>query len=352
MSGSRLLIVGNFLSASIGTRWVCEDLAEQLTKAGWVVLTTSDKPGKVLRLFDMLSTAWRRRKDYDIAQVDVYSGPSFLWAEAVCWLLKRLKKPFILTLHGGKLPEFAQRWPRRVKRLFNAAAAITTPSHYVQQNLQSIHDPIHVIPNPLDLGQYPYRLRSRPTPNLVWLRAFTKGYRPADAVETVALLKDEFPDIRLTMIGPDKGDGSWQSTQDTIHRLGLADHVDMPGAIPKASVPETLMQYDVFLNTTTAESFGVSVVEAAAVGLCIVTTNVGELSYLWKNGYDVLLVPPGTPQAMAVAVRQILTQPDLAQQLSTHARATAEQFDRSNILPKWDSLLQTLATGEQHEQRD
>jgi glycosyltransferase involved in cell wall biosynthesis len=85
--------------------------------------------------------------------------------------------------------------------------------------------------------------------------------------------------------------------------------------------------------------------EAAACGLCIVSTNVGELPLLWTNGDDALLVEPDDPKAMAAAVRRLLTESGLAERLSRNARAKAEQFDWSLILPQWERLLTEVVQG-------
>src|SRR5438270_104069 len=82
-----VILVGNFLSSATGVRGVCEDLADQLTMAGWPVLTTSRKRGRLSRLMDMITSVWARRHSYSVAQVDVFSGQAFLWAEAVCFAL-------------------------------------------------------------------------------------------------------------------------------------------------------------------------------------------------------------------------------------------------------------------------
>src|SRR3954471_19625153 len=99
-----ILIIGNFLSETLGTRGVCEDLAVKLEHSGWTVISASRRLGRVQRLLDMVDTAWSRRRSYGVAQVDVYSGLAFLWAETVCWTLRRAGKPYVLTLHGGNLP--------------------------------------------------------------------------------------------------------------------------------------------------------------------------------------------------------------------------------------------------------
>jgi len=340
-------MVGNFLSAARGTQGICEALTEKLCSRGWSVTTTSNKTGRFLRLCDMLTTTWRERSKYNVANIDVFSGPSFFWAEAVCWTLRRIKKPYTLTLRGGNLPVFAQRWPGRVKRLLCSAAVVTTPSVYIKTSFSDIRDDIVLLPNAVDLSIYPFQHRPQPAPRLTWLRAFHTVYNPILAAKTLSILANEFSDIRLTMFGPDKDDGSLKATQEWARNAGIAEAIHIAGSIPKAEVPSALASYDIFLNTTTAESFGVSVVEAAALGMCIVTTNVGELPYIWTDGYDALLVPPDDPQAMATAIRRILTEPGLAARLSRNARAKAEHFDWPIVLPQWEKLLLEAAARHQ-----
>ena len=177
-SNCSILLVGNFLSSSVGTRGVCEDLAVRLEALGWSVLTTSCRRSRLPRLADMLSTAWFERRRYAVAQVDVYSGPAFSWAEAVCWTLRRAGKPFVLTLHGGNLPGFARRWPGRVRRLLGSATAVTTPSRYLWERMGSFRKDVRLLPNSLDVSRYPFRVREQVRPQLVWLRAFHQIYNP------------------------------------------------------------------------------------------------------------------------------------------------------------------------------
>jgi glycosyltransferase involved in cell wall biosynthesis len=338
-----VLLVGNFLSASGSARGTCEDLADHLIRSGWLVLTTSKKPHRLARFIDMTRSAWSQRREYAVAQVDLYSGPSFFWAEAVCYLLDQAGKPYVVTLHGGNLPAFSRRYPWRVRRLLRRAAVVTTPSRYLLGQMRSYRADLRLLPNPLDLGAYRFTPRVRVQPRLIWLRAFHEIYNPVLAPRIAASLSADFPSLQLMMIGPDKGDGSLQRTRHSAAELGVAARIVLPGGVPKAEVPEWLDQGDIFLNTTRFESFGVAVMEAAAMGLCIVSTNVGELSHLWQDGHDALLVPTDDPEAMAAAVRRILTEPGLAERLSRNARAKAQEFDWSVVLPQWESLLADVA---------
>jgi glycosyltransferase involved in cell wall biosynthesis len=338
-----LLFVGNFLSNAIGTRGVGEDLSRRLTARGWQVITTSSRQFRPARLIEMVGTCWSRRQDYALAQVEVYSGLAFLWSEAVCEILRDLKKPYVLVLHGGNLPSFFQRWPNRGSRLLRSATAVTAPSPYLVERMLPYREDLRLVPNALDLHIYPFRARTAASPKLIWLRAFHSIYNPSLAVEAVARLVREFPSIQLLMIGPDKGDRSQEQTLETAARLGVAEHLKIHRAVSKLEVPRWLCQGDIFLNTTNIDNTPVSVMEAMACGLCVVTTDVGGIPYLFRHERDALLVPPNDPSAMASAIRRVLREPELAGQLSSGGRQRVEKFDWSLVLPQWEQLFEGLA---------
>lgn len=332
-------MISNSFSAGQNYGSVGMELASRLKASGWEVLTTSAKQGRITRVMDMQATIWRGRHRYAIAQIDIFSGAAFSWAEWSAALLRKLKKSYILTLHGGNLPMFAARHPQRVSKLVCSAFAVTSPSNYLKEKLSPYHHQIQYLPNPLDMSRYIYRLRKNCQPRLIWLRALHQIYNPEMAVQVVAQLKDEFPSIQLSIFGPDKGDGALEKVNQLILDLNLTAHVHVQGAVPKAEVPIVLSQHDIFLNTTTADNTPVSVMEAMASGLCVVSTNVGGLSYLLKDSETALLVNSGDVEAMANAVRRLLKSSRLAQQLSENARMQAETFDWGNILPQWEMLL-------------
>jgi glycosyltransferase involved in cell wall biosynthesis len=291
---------------------------------------------------DLLWTAWFYRKQYQVASVEVYSYLAFRWAELLCQFLKLIKKPYVLTLHGGKLAEFAEENPKRVQRLLLSAEVVTTPSKFLHSVFSTIRHDINYIPNGIYLSTYPNELRKQPKPSLIWMRSLHHIYNPTLAIKVLKSTHDSFPDAGLTMIGPDKEEGIFEDLNSLVQSMGLQESVHFTGAIPKEKVGQYLSKGDVFLNTTNYESFGVSMLEAAACGLCIVTTNAGELPYLWEDGVDVLIVPKDDPELMATAVRRILKEPGLAEKLSRNARAKAEKYDWSVIMPRWEALFNNV----------
>ncbi|MBI1357000.1 MAG: glycosyltransferase [Acidobacteria bacterium] len=338
------LILGPHLSGRGDSVKVCEELAERLRGEGWPIRTASHYAGGLARTADAVASVLRWRGSYRVAHVDVYSGRAFLWAEAVCLALEAVRKPFVLTLHGGALPELARRQPRRVRRLLGRAAAVTAPSSYLLGALGPAAGRAELIPNAIDLARYPFWLRARPAPRLIWLRAFHDLYNSVLAVETLARLKADFPQATLRMIGPDRGDGALLRCRTQTRRLSLEDAVAFEGPAPKLDVPARLAQGDIFLNTSSVDNTPVSVIEAMACGLCIVSTRVGGIPDLLEDGSDALLTS-GDPAQMAAAVRRILSEPGLAERLSANARRKAEALDWSAVLPRWQELLTHAAEG-------
>jgi glycosyltransferase involved in cell wall biosynthesis len=340
-----VLLVGNFLPASLGVQNVGQDLAVHLASAGYSVRTTSSRERRAIRLIDMVRDVWGERRRYETAQIDVFSGNAFVFAEVVSTLLRLLRKPYVLTLHGGDLPSFGRRWPRRVKRLLRNATAVTAPSRYLREQMRGYRDDIRLLPNAVEVSAYPFHIREHPRPRMLWLRAFHRIYNPTLAPAVLARVAASSPNAQLTMIGRDKKDGSLEETKRAAAAFRVQDRLAFPGAVPKDEVPTWLATADIFLNTTDFDNTPVSVLEAMAAGLCIVSTDVGGIPHLLEDGRDALLVPPRDPEAMAEAVRRILNEPGLAATLSQNARAKAEKLDWSVVLPQWEHVFSSLSRG-------
>ena len=316
-----------------------EELAPWLEQRGYECMLASYIPNRYLRLCDMLWAIWKAAQHVDVVSLQTYSGPSFLVEDLLSWLVRLLGLRLVMVLHGGGMPEFDAAHPAWTRRVLHRAHLLVTPSVFVESALVKKGFSTRIIPNGMDINKYPFRLRVRATPRLLWVRAFHAIYQPEMAVLVLAQLAQEFPDLTLTMIGPTYHDGALAATRKLARQLGVTEKLDIIGYVPKAELPNWLGRGDIFLNTTRYESFGISTMEAAAVGLPIVTTNAGELRYLWKNAQNAQVVVVDNAIGMATAVRAILLDNHLCERLSRAARQTAEQYDWPNILPQWETLF-------------
>jgi len=339
----RVLFLGNQFSVSMGTyRGVSEVIAAELQREGWAVHASSGKQSRLFRAFDLFWTILARSNQTDVAVLDVFSGRAFWWASVCSRLLVLHRIPFVAVLHGGALPKLAARAPGRVQRVLRRAARVCAPSRYLKAELAHLSIEIEVVPNSLVIERYEFRARRTPSPKLVWLRAFSEGYDPLLAIQVLQELRGSYPNAELLMVGPDKGDGTFQRCVNLVERQELSSFIRIVPGVPKVEVPEVLAGRDIFLNTTTVDNTPISVIEAMACGLCIVSTNVGGLPYLMTEGYDALLVPSGDSKRMAEAVLRVLEDPDLSERLSVNARKTVEGFDLRVVMDRWKAILRGI----------
>lgn len=341
----RVLIIGDFSASKVGNASVAEQLARKLTAAGDIVLTTSDRTNRLARVAGMVFDAARFRRTVDVAIVDVYAQAGFRWAEWTTYLLSAAGTPVVLVLRGGDLPTFAETRGGRVTRLFAASSSIVALSGFLRDEMAPYGTISEIIPNPIEVSAYPFRRRSMVQPKLIWLRTFNRIYNPSMAPRVLAELLASIgsaPDSalpHLTMIGADQNDGSWEATVATAREVGVSERLTMTGPVPKGQVPARLAEGDIFLNTTDIDNTPISVIEAMACGLCVVSTDVGGMKYVIEDGVDGLLVPKGDPKAMASAIQRLLDNPDLADRLSSNARLRAEAVDWDKVLPRWRGHL-------------
>ncbi|MDZ7648841.1 MAG: glycosyltransferase family 4 protein [Cytophagales bacterium] len=130
-----------------------------------------------------------------------------------------------------------------------------------------------------------------------------KLYNPLLAIDILREVKLAFPSASLCMIGPDK-DGSLALTKNRVIELGLEDAVTFTGILSKEEWPIRSVDYDIFINTTNFDNMPISVIEAMALGLAIVSTNVGGLPYLIEDEKDGLLVNAGSSKDFSESIQK------------------------------------------------
>lgn len=330
----KILFVGSHLANKKATLSMSEKVSRLLGKQFCVTLV-SDVNNKFLRLCDIVLSVLFRR--YHIVHIDLYSGFAQIYAFFSTLLAKLRRKKVIVTLHGGRLPEFYQSKPLVMKFILNSATTITSPSKYLVQYFNSEGFAVEYIPNFISIDSFKYQVPNVEMQKLLWVRAFDKYYNPIMALEVLKTLRKAHSNLILTMVGPDKG--RLNDCLAFIKQNSLTDCVNIVGAVPNTELSDYFHSHSVFLNTTSYESFGVAVLEAAASGTPIVSTSVGELPYLWTNKENILLVDENDVKGMATAVNSILESSTLSYKLSQNARDHANSFDETTIKMKWINLF-------------
>jgi glycosyltransferase involved in cell wall biosynthesis len=152
-----------------------------------------------------------------------------------------------------------------------------------------------------------------------------KGLRVLPA--TVARLRDAGADITADIIGPPIGLlGEEESARiaEEATRLGVADRVNLCGALPLDRLMNTYDSYDIFvLPTGPGEGIPRVLLEAMAAGLPVITTGVSGIGSLIRHEQNGLLLADASADVLAAAVRRVIDEPELRQQLIRGGYETA-----------------------------
>ena len=111
------------------------------------------------------------------------------------------------------------------------------------------------------------------------------------------------------------------------------------GSVPNNELYKYYQSHSVYLNTTSYESFGVAMVEAASCGIPIVSNNVGEIPYLWEDKNSILLVEDNTIESYVDAVSQLFEDPLFASKMALSAREKSMTFNWSILKSDWLRLI-------------
>lgn len=100
-------------------------------------------------------------------------------------------------------------------------------------------------------------------------------------------------------------------------------------------MPDLLATVDIFVNASVIDNQPVSVLEAFAAGLPVVTTGTGDIANLVRDGETGFLVPPADAAALAKAVTTLLDEPERAARMALRARGEVERYTWSHVRELW-----------------
>ena len=333
-----ILLIGNFLSKHGLNPTAIEDLATALSNR-YEIKISSDKKNPFFRLLDMAISVVNNRKRCQLIIVDVFSTYALTFSCLVIFLAKLFNIPYIPVLRGGYLSERYRKYPRIFIFLFSNASTIICPSKYLKRCFDDKNYTIKVIPNYIDLKMYSFKIRKQIKPQILWVRSIHNIYNPLMAVHVLDGIKKKYPDARLCMVGPVKDNRVMEQLKILISRLDLQDHVLFSGQLSKIEWTALSKDYDIFINTTDYDNNPVTLLEAMALGLPIVSTNVGGVPYLIEDGETGFLVAPNDANAMAEKIIELISGELSHLQIIDNARVKVSKYDKQNIIPNWYSII-------------
>lgn len=258
----------------------------------------------------------------------------FLRVFPVLLLAKIFGRKIILNYHGGGLEQFVKTSRLPVLRLLRMADLIAVPNQYLQDTFSKYGIGAAILSNFIDCNTFAYRPPQAACLRLICTRNLEPIYNQQMILRAVSILQQEGIAVTLTLIGS----GMLRTElEQHVKSLDLKD-VCFAGKIENHNLPAVLAQHDVYLNCSRSDNFPLSLVEAMAVGLPVISTAVGGIPCLITDGENGFLVPSDNAALLAAAVKK-LQDPLLASTISTAGRKTAERYTWDAVRESYHAIL-------------
>jgi glycosyltransferase involved in cell wall biosynthesis len=277
---------------------------------------------------------------FDVAHVFAASYFSFVITPAPAVLIAKLYgKPVLLNYHSGEAEDHLRRWPRSTKLIFRLADRVVVPSRYLVEVFARFGIEAEAVSNTAPLERFTFRERRPLRPTLLSNRSLEGHYNVADTLRAFALVERRAPDARLIVAG----DGGQRARLRALAaELGLK-RVEFVGAAAPDRMPELYDRADIFVNSSLVDNMPLSLIEAFACGLAVVSSNAGGIPHIVTDGETGLLSPCGDYEALAANVIRLLEDRRLAARLISRARAACRQYTWAAARGPWLRIYMELA---------
>jgi phenylacetate-CoA ligase len=251
-----------------------------------------------------------------------------------------LRKRVVLNYHSGEADDHLARWGVLVHPWLRLVDQIVVPSEYLRGVFARRGYRARVIRNVVDTTRFRYRERVPLRPCLLSTRNLEPYYRVDVTLEAFALLRAQYPEATLTIVG-------FGSEEGRLRRLAASlgtEGIRFAGQVEPSEVPGLYENCDIFVNSSVVDNQPVSILEAFAVGLPVVSTGTGDIAAMVHDGETGLIVPQEDPAAMAKAIGGLLEDPDRALAMARAAREEIEQYTWPCVQEDWARLYGALIT--------
>lgn len=250
---------------------------------------------------------------------------------------KLLGKKIIINFHGGAAENFFNKKINFLARwALSRTDYLTVPSGYLKDIFGKLGYNAVVVPNILDLQKFIFKERSRLSPRLIITRHLEPEYNIGMTIRAFSIIKKKYPDAALQICGSGSEESRLKKLTD---ELGISDAVEFLGSVPNNKIAALYSTANILLNSSNVDNLPVSILEAFACGLPVVTTKAGGIPYLVEDNKTGLLVDLNDAETMAKSVIKLLDNPDLAKKLAESAKDNLTRYSWKNVREKLYPLL-------------
>ena len=296
----------------------------------------------VFRLYPYVFRLWVAAGRNDVVHVLANSGWAWwLFAVPAVLIARWRRTPVIVNYHGGGAFDFFSRARPGALAILRAADALVVPSAFLRDVFAHFGVEAEIIPNVIDTRRFAPAPggRTKGRFHVVVTRNFDPVYDIPTVLRAFAIAASSIADAHLSVTGS----GPERSRLEALcTELGIAGRVSFTGRIDNSAIHRLYQSADLMVNPSLVDNQPVSILEAFACGVHVVSTNVGGVPLVAEHERTALLVPPGDPRSMAQAMLRIAGDAQLAEGMASAGLEESRKYDWSGVGPAWASCYRRL----------
>ncbi len=235
----------------------------------------------------------------------------------------------VLNYHSGEADDHLSRWGWLVHPWLRLGHDLVVPSPYLRRVFAQFGYFARVVANVVDVSDFRFVERTPLRPRLLSTRNLEPYYRVDLIIQAFARFTRGVPDATLTIAGYGSEE---QRLRELARSLGCA--IRFVGKISQDEMPRLYADHDIFVNASVVDNQPVSILEAFASGLPVVSTAVGDIPDMVANGETGVLARADAGD-LANAIARVWCDPDRALMMARRAREAVARYTWPTVGRQW-----------------
>ena len=278
-------------------------------------------------------------RKYDVIHIFSASYLSFLIAPTPAILASKLYgKNIVLNYHSGEAEDHLRRWPRAIP-ILKLAQSIAVPSEYLVRVFAKFGLKATAIFNIIELDKFVFRERTQLRPVFLSNRNLEAHYGVDCVLRAFSLVQQQIPEAVLTVVG----DGSQREPLERLAAELNLKNTTFTGRVEHDEIHRHYANSDLFLNASRIDNQPLSILEAFACGLPVVTTNAGGIPDIVTDGETGFVVAVDDHQALAARAMKLLSNCNESVTMTLKARAECKKYTWEVVCERWLRLYRDVA---------
>ena len=280
---------------------------------------------------------------YDVIHVFSASYFSFVLAPTPAVLVGKLYgKKVLLNYHSGEAEDHLTRWGRSALPTIRLVDEVAVPSEYLVRVFAKFGLKARAIYNIIETDRFRFHERVSLAPVFLSNRSLEVHYGVDRVLRALAIIQQRFPEASLTVVG----DGSQRGPLQRLANELRLRNTRFAGQIGQEAMVQQYAKAAIYLNGSEIDNQPLSILEAFACGLPVVTTDAGGIPDVVANGETGFVVRRGDYEALAECALRLLQDSRLSRSICERAREECRKYSWKAVREQWLNLYYELANEE------